>query len=162
MSIQSEIARLNTAKENIKTAINSKGGSLTNESISLYADAINSLSSGGGNKSLIVSENEVFSLSGTVNAPNTVLSFVPKYSGEIKISGSLQNSGSSSTGYIYLNDTKVVSKSGSGTSSFNETLEVTAGVSYEIRLENSKGLTSTKTESLTVYTSVMTDEAPFE
>ena len=41
MSIQSEITRLNEAKENIKTAINSKGGTLTDESISLYADAIN-------------------------------------------------------------------------------------------------------------------------
>ena len=35
MSIADEITRLQTAKANIKTAINNKGGSLTNETISL-------------------------------------------------------------------------------------------------------------------------------
>ena len=43
MSIASEITRLQTAKANIKTAINNKGGSLTTETISSYATAINSL-----------------------------------------------------------------------------------------------------------------------
>ena len=162
MSIQSEITRLNEAKENIKTAINSKGGTLTDESISLYADAINSLSSGGRNKILMASENVVFALTEAVSAPNTVTTFVPKYSGEININGSLQNSSVSAAGYIYINDTEVVSKSGSGTLSFNENVSVTAGVSYEIRVANNRNLTSTKTTVFNICASVATDELPFE
>ncbi|HKL95056.1 MAG TPA: hypothetical protein VJ845_01360 [Haploplasma sp.] len=46
MSIASEITRLQTAKANIKSAINNKGGSLTTETISSYATAINNLPSG--------------------------------------------------------------------------------------------------------------------
>lgn len=45
MSIQTEITRLESAKEALKTAINSKGGSLTSETLDSYAEAINALPS---------------------------------------------------------------------------------------------------------------------
>lgn len=43
MSIANEISRLSGAKANIKRAINAKGGSLVNEKITSYADAIDNL-----------------------------------------------------------------------------------------------------------------------
>ncbi|MCD8036029.1 MAG: carboxypeptidase-like regulatory domain-containing protein [Clostridiales bacterium] len=43
MSVQTEIARIENAKEALKTAINAKGGSLTDESIESYAEAVNKL-----------------------------------------------------------------------------------------------------------------------
>ena len=48
MSIASEILRLQQAKQAIKESINNKGGTLTNESIDNYAQAIDNLPSGGG------------------------------------------------------------------------------------------------------------------
>lgn len=47
MSIASEITRISSAKSAIKTAINAKGGSLTNETLDEYADAIAAISTGG-------------------------------------------------------------------------------------------------------------------
>ena len=48
MSIASEILRIQQAKQAIKESINNKGGTLTNESIDDYAQAIDNLPSGGG------------------------------------------------------------------------------------------------------------------
>ena len=48
MSIASEILRIQQAKQAIKESINNKGGTLTNESIDNYAQAIDNLPSGGG------------------------------------------------------------------------------------------------------------------
>lgn len=46
MSIADEITRLQTAKANLKTAINNKGGSLTTETIDQYASVIDTISTG--------------------------------------------------------------------------------------------------------------------
>ncbi len=48
MSIASEITRLQNAKSALKTAINAKGGSLTNETLDQYASAVDALELGGG------------------------------------------------------------------------------------------------------------------
>jgi hypothetical protein len=48
MSVASEITRIKNAKTAIKNAINSKGGSITNEKIEDYAQAILDLPTGGG------------------------------------------------------------------------------------------------------------------
>ena len=48
MSIASEILRIQQAKQAIKESINDKGGTLTNESIDVYAQAVDNLPSGGG------------------------------------------------------------------------------------------------------------------
>lgn len=45
MSIASEITRLQNAKASLKTAINAKGGSLTNETLDQYASAVDNLPS---------------------------------------------------------------------------------------------------------------------
>jgi hypothetical protein len=47
MSIASELERIRTAKQAIKDAVNAKGGTLTDELIDKYAEAITELSSGG-------------------------------------------------------------------------------------------------------------------
>ena len=72
MSIASEITRLQTAKANIKTAINTKGGSLTTETISSYATAINNLPSGD----LTIEGQQTITgiLTGTVDEFDTVYS----------------------------------------------------------------------------------------
>ena len=72
MSIASEITRLQTAKANIKTAINTKGGSLTTETISSYATAINNLPSGD----LTIDGQQIITgiLTGTVDEFDTVYS----------------------------------------------------------------------------------------
>ena len=72
MSIASEITRLQTAKANIKTAINNKGGSLTTETISSYATAINNLPSGD----LTIDGQQIITgiLTGTVDEFDTVYS----------------------------------------------------------------------------------------
>lgn len=46
MSISTEISRLQTAKANLKSSINSKGGTLTNESIDAYYLAVDAISTG--------------------------------------------------------------------------------------------------------------------
>lgn len=43
MSIASEITRLQQAKSDLKTAINNKGGSITNETLDQYANKVNAL-----------------------------------------------------------------------------------------------------------------------
>lgn len=48
MSIATEISRLATAKSELKTAINAKGGTLTTETLGQYAAAVAGLSTGGG------------------------------------------------------------------------------------------------------------------
>lgn len=48
MSIASELARIKEAKSAIKEAINGKGGTLTDELLDKYAEAIVKLPSGGG------------------------------------------------------------------------------------------------------------------
>lgn len=48
MSIATEIERIKSAKAAIKDAINAKGGTLTDELLGAYADAVASLPSGGG------------------------------------------------------------------------------------------------------------------
>lgn len=48
MSIATEISRLTTAKTELKTAINAKGGTLTTETLGQYAAAVAGLSTGGG------------------------------------------------------------------------------------------------------------------
>lgn len=45
LSIQTEITRIENAKAELKTAINAKGGTLTNETIDDYAEAVNNLPS---------------------------------------------------------------------------------------------------------------------
>ena len=72
MSIADEITRLQTAKADIKTAINTKGGSLTTETISSYATAINNLPSGD----LTIEGQQIITgiLSGTVDEFDTVYS----------------------------------------------------------------------------------------
>ena len=47
MSIASQIARLQQAKADLKDSINNKGGNITDESISVYFDFIDSLEVGG-------------------------------------------------------------------------------------------------------------------
>lgn len=47
MSIASEIARLQSAKSDLKTSINAKGGTLTTETLDDYAAAVDALPSGG-------------------------------------------------------------------------------------------------------------------
>jgi len=48
MSIASEITRLQTAKSNLKTSINAKGGTIVDETIDDYAGFVDSLELGGG------------------------------------------------------------------------------------------------------------------
>jgi hypothetical protein len=48
MSIASELERIKSAKAAIKDAVNAKGGTLTDELIDKYAEAITALPSGGG------------------------------------------------------------------------------------------------------------------
>ena len=48
MSIATEIERIKAAKSAIKDAINAKGGTLTDELLGAYADAVTALPSGGG------------------------------------------------------------------------------------------------------------------
>ena len=48
MSIQSQIERISAAKAALKTAINSRGGTLTDELLGDYASAVTALPSGGG------------------------------------------------------------------------------------------------------------------
>lgn len=48
MSIATEISRIQTAKNDLKTSINAKGGTLTSETLDDYAAAVDALSSGGG------------------------------------------------------------------------------------------------------------------
>ena len=52
MSITTEIERIKAAKAAIKDAINAKGGTLTDELLGAYADAVASLPSGGGGSSM--------------------------------------------------------------------------------------------------------------
>lgn len=47
MSIQTEITRIQTAKEDLKTAINAKGGSLADETLDHYAQAVTALPEAG-------------------------------------------------------------------------------------------------------------------
>ena len=47
MGIATELARIKTAKSNLKTAINAKGGGLVVETLDYYAEAVNALPSGG-------------------------------------------------------------------------------------------------------------------
>lgn len=57
MSVASEITRLQTAKADLKTAINAKTDAqhqITNETIDEYADFVDSISSGGGTSTLYV------------------------------------------------------------------------------------------------------------
>lgn len=48
MGIATELARIKTAKSDLKTAINTKGGGLIAETLDYYAAAVNALPSGGG------------------------------------------------------------------------------------------------------------------
>lgn len=48
MTIASEITRISNAKSALKTAINNKGGTLTSETLSSYAAAVDALATGGG------------------------------------------------------------------------------------------------------------------
>lgn len=52
-NISDEIKRIQDAKLNIKAAINEKGGTITNELIDKYPDAIRGLTSGGGEEELL-------------------------------------------------------------------------------------------------------------
>ena len=89
MSIQSEITRLATAKSDLKTAINAKGGALANESISAYAAAVNSLQTGG----CTIATAEVLISARSTSISFTELANKPKMFciqlGETKTSGSL-------------------------------------------------------------------------
>lgn len=48
MSIATQLQRIKQAKEALKQAINAKGGTLTDEKLDAYAEAVSELSSGGG------------------------------------------------------------------------------------------------------------------
>ena len=97
MSISSELILLNNTKQGIKTAINNKGVSVTNEAFAVYPDKVRLIPNGGGVyessvilfiegrlKSLVIPENTVlrpYACAGgsytSVTIPNSVTS-IPK------------------------------------------------------------------------------------
>jgi len=70
MSIANEITRLQNAKASIKTAINSKGGNLTNELIDQYANAIDNIATAKEEETKTVT-NPDFSLGDIEVTPTT-------------------------------------------------------------------------------------------
>ena len=58
MSIATEKQRIKQAKEALKQAINAKGGTLTDEKLDAYADAVSGLSTGGGSEVYVAIEVE--------------------------------------------------------------------------------------------------------
>lgn len=67
MSIADEILRIQQAKQAIKEAINNKGGTLTNETIDAYAQAIDNLPSGGRGTAYEVHARALYLISGKSN-----------------------------------------------------------------------------------------------
>ena len=72
MGIATELARIKTAKSNLKTAINAKGGGLVIETLDYYAAAVNALPSGTTTPTISESSVNFYDYNGTLIAGYTI------------------------------------------------------------------------------------------
>ena len=112
---------------------------------------------------LMASDNTVYTHPNSVygnSSEQTIVSFIPKFSGTINISGSVYASGSSSTAYVYAYNgtSKTMIQNGSnGTYKFSKDFNVTKDTEFKITERGA----NTILKSLVLKCLVVINEYPF-